>query len=57
MTEKEARFKREILISYKALKHSVINFSAGRFYSNGKNSGHHQGIEEKNKQTNKETKK
>lgn len=34
MTEKEARFKKEILISYKALKHSVINFSAGRFYSN-----------------------
>lgn len=34
MTEKEARFKKKILISYKALKHSGINFSAGRFYSN-----------------------
>lgn len=34
----------QILISYKALKHLVINFSAGRgFYSKGKNSYHHRG--------------
>lgn len=34
----------QILISYKALKHLVINFSAGRgFYSKSKNSYHHRG--------------
>lgn len=58
---KEARLRREILISYKALKHSVINFSEGRkFYFNGKNSYHHQGIgerEKKNQGTQEVTKK